>query len=81
MADQQGTDRNMNGSPELVSLVDPYVYQTLSGIVGSTVVVQTIKDTVRGKLMKVLPDHVVVAVDGSSFFVRIQQIIWVLPQK
>ncbi|MEH7477130.1 DUF2642 domain-containing protein, partial [Bacillus altitudinis] len=37
------------GSPQLVSLVDPYVYQTLQKVVGMRLIVQTVKDTVRGK--------------------------------
>lgn len=66
-------------SPNLVSLIDPYVYQTLSTIVGREVTVQTVRGTVRGNLKTVMPDHVVVETAGTPFFIRIQQIIWVFP--
>lgn len=60
-------------------LSDPYVYQTLMSFVGNPVVVQTVRGSVRGNLTHVLPDHIVVEMGGSSFFIRTQQIIWVSP--
>ncbi|RIW27809.1 DUF2642 domain-containing protein [Bacillus salacetis] len=59
---------------------DPYVYETLSGITGSMVAVQTIRGTVSGKLANVLPDHIVVESGGSPFYIRTQQIVWVIPK-
>jgi hypothetical protein len=67
-------------TPQMISLVDPYVYQTLLTVVGKTVVVQTSEGNIRGLLRDVKPDHVVVDVSGSSFFIRTQCIVWVLPQ-
>jgi hypothetical protein len=64
----------------LLSFYDPYVYQTLSTIVfGNVVTVQTIRGDVRGLLKNVLPDHIVVESNGTPFFIRTQQIIWVFP--
>lgn len=63
----------------LLSFYDPYVYQTLTTIVGQTVTVQTIRGSVRGSLKNVLPDHIVVESAGTPFFIRTQQIIWVFP--
>ncbi|MGM0846552.1 MAG: YuzF family protein [Bacillota bacterium] len=63
-----------------VSNYDPYVYETLSGIIGSMVAVQTIRGTVSGKLSNVVPDHIVVESGGSPFFIRTQQIVWVIPK-
>jgi hypothetical protein len=63
----------------LLSFYDPYVYQTLATIVGKTVTVQTIRGSVRGSLKTVLPDHIVVESNGTPFFIRTHQIIWVFP--
>ncbi|PLR86766.1 hypothetical protein CVD25_18245 [Bacillus canaveralius] len=58
---------------------DPYVYQTLMSVVGNPVVVQTVRGSVRGTLRNVKPDHIVVEMGGNPFFIRTQQIIWVVP--
>lgn len=67
-------------TPKLVSNIDPYVYQTLASIVGSEVVVQTTKGTVSGMLKGAFPDHAIVDSHGGSFFIRIEQIVWILPK-
>lgn len=59
---------------------DPYVYETLSGVMGNMVAVQTIRGTVSGKLTNVLPDHIVVESGGSPFYIRTQHIVWVIPK-
>lgn len=74
----------MNGHPEksveFVSNFDPYVYQTLTSIIGTEIVVQlTNNSVVKGELSKVLPDHIVVETNKTPFFIRTQQIIWVSP--
>ena len=61
----------------LLSFYDPYVYQTLTTIVGKIVTVQTIRGSVRGSLKNVLPDRIVVESNGTPFFIRTEQIIWV----
>ncbi|WP_078556828.1 YuzF family protein [Bacillus alkalicellulosilyticus] len=63
----------------MVSLVDPYVYQTLQTLAGRHVVVQTPQGNVRGNICDVKPDHVVVESHGANFFIRIQHITWVMP--
>lgn len=65
----------------LLSFYDPYVYQTLATIVGSMITVQTVRGSVRGSLKTVLPDHIVVESNGTPFFIRTQQIIWVFPEE
>lgn len=64
---------------EMHSLVDPYVYKEWQSFVGKAVTVQTARGSVRGILKQVLPDHIVVEVAGTPFYVRTQQIIWVFP--
>lgn len=61
--------------------IDPYVYQTLLSIQGESVVVQTTQGSVRGVLKTVMPDHIVVEVSRTPFFVRTQQIVWVFPDQ
>lgn len=65
--------------PQLFSLVDPYVYQTLQTVIGKMVTVETTRGSLRGKLCDVQPDHIVLQINSSMFFVRIQQIVWVFP--
>jgi hypothetical protein len=66
--------------PQMVSLYDPYVYQTLQSVRGAKVLIETIRGSVRGMLRDVKPDHVVVSSHDHLFFIRMQQIIWVMPQ-
>ncbi|MFO1446170.1 YuzF family protein [Bacillus sp. Bva_UNVM-123] len=63
-----------------VSHIDPYVYHTLQSIIKSMVIVETTKGTVSGSLKSVMPDHIIVESGGSSFFIRTQQIVWVIPK-
>jgi len=44
------------------------------------VAVQTVRGTVTGLLQSVMPDHLVVESGGAPFFIRTQQIIWVIPR-
>lgn len=71
------------GSRETVQYVanyDPFVVQTLQSVEGSGVVIQTTRGNVRGTVAEVRPDHVVIETDGTQFFVRIQQIVWIMPE-
>ncbi|MBF0707048.1 YuzF family protein [Alkalihalobacillus hwajinpoensis] len=62
-----------------MSSVDPYVYQTLISIEGRLITVQTTNGSLQGMLESVMPDHIVLQVNETPFFVRIQQIVWVFP--
>ncbi|MCM3548520.1 Uncharacterized protein yuzF [Niallia circulans] len=62
-------------------LHDPYVYGMLAKQVGTTIGVQTTRGALRGILKAVQPDHLVVEMGGTPFYVRSQQIIWVHPAK
>lgn len=74
-------DTPPSGMAEPYYLMDPYVVQTLQTVVGKKVVVNTGDGTIRGYLNKVQPDHIVLKEpEGqSTFFVRIQKIVWVMP--
>jgi hypothetical protein len=64
--------------PKMVSVVDPYVYQTLQSVMGKHVVIETVRGSVRGMVKDVKLDHVLI-MDRVPFFVRIQQIVWIMP--
>ncbi|MEF2969226.1 DUF2642 domain-containing protein [Paenibacillus sp. M1] len=40
---------------------------------------ETFRGPVRGTITDVKPDHVLLQTDNSSFFLRTQQMIWVMP--
>nr|WP_246880049.1 YuzF family protein [Bacillus suaedae] len=67
-------------SPMQVMLVEPYVYATLRSIIGKRVVIDTSRGPVNGMIRDVKPDHVVIQEYDSTFFVRISEIIWVMPE-
>jgi Protein of unknown function (DUF2642) len=64
---------------QMSTLTDPYLYQALTGMMDEFLVVQTSEGSVRGKLASVLPDHIVIEVSGTPFYVRFQQIVWFFP--
>ncbi|AZB44248.1 DUF2642 domain-containing protein [Bacillus sp. FJAT-42376] len=69
-----------NQAPQMITIIDPYVYQTLQTVLGRDLVIQTVRDTVRGKLEDVKPDHIVLKASGEAvFFIRIQQIVSIMP--
>ncbi|MGI8314684.1 YuzF family protein [Halobacillus mangrovi] len=74
--------RDMQQQPmniQYTTIIDPFVVNTLKTVVGKTLIVETTKDTVRGVLADVQPDHIVLNVGDTTFFVRIQQIVTIMP--
>ncbi|MDQ0207215.1 YuzF family protein [Alkalicoccobacillus murimartini] len=63
------------------TLNDPYLYGSASEYLNQIVEVQTTRGAVRGKLLDAQPDHLVIEMGGTPFFVRTQQIIWFFPAK
>lgn len=61
------------------TISDPYVYAKASELVGAMAEVQTTHGAVRGTLKDVQPDHIVVEMGGTPFFIRTQQIVWFFP--
>ncbi|MEK7017721.1 MULTISPECIES: YuzF family protein [Bacillus] len=64
----------------MVSVPNPYVYQTLQSVIGKHVVIETVRGNVRGKLKNVKPDHLLIE-DKVPHIVRIQQIVWIMPKQ
>lgn len=73
---------NRNGVPfDTVALVDPYVVETLQTVIGSRILVDTLRGAIQGTLVDVKPDHIVLKErEGDQpVFVRIQQIVFIMP--
>ncbi|WP_246097037.1 YuzF family protein [Psychrobacillus soli] len=69
---------NPQSSVEFVSSFEPYLYHLLQTLSGKRVAVQTsTNNTIQGNLTMVAPDHIVVEVSGSPFYIRNQEIVWV----
>ena len=62
---------------EFVNHVESYLYQQLLSMKGMHIAVQTPRSTLQGVLTMITPDHIVLDVHGTPFFIRNQQIIWV----
>lgn len=62
-------------------LIEPYVVEALMKVKGKPVVIETVRGNLQGILTDVKPDHVVVKSYDSDtvFFVRLQQIVHVMP--
>ncbi|MCQ5365937.1 YuzF family protein [Anoxybacillus salavatliensis] len=67
-------------TPQFMSFIDPYVYQTLQTIRGKEVIIETVRGNVQGIIQDVKPDHIVLKSSDTLFFVRIQQIVWIMPK-
>ncbi|WP_078556888.1 YuzF family protein [Bacillus alkalicellulosilyticus] len=69
--------RNVN--TQYQTLVDPFVIETLQTVIGKHLVVETTRDSVRGVLKDVKPDHIMLMAGNTPFFIRIQQIVTIMP--
>ncbi len=74
---QQTMTMPLNSQPYFV--FDPYVFQTLQTVVGRELLIETVKDSTRGKLMDVKPDHISLQAGNEIFFIRICQIVSIMP--
>lgn len=63
-----------------MAVIDPFVFETLKSVIGQSVVIETVRGNLQGILVDVKPDHIVVKPhgNGTTFFVRIQQIVYVM---
>ncbi|MFG6115837.1 YuzF family protein [Halobacillus sp. MO56] len=71
--------RNQGIDVQYKTLFDPFVVSRLQSVVGKNLIVETTKDTIRGELTEVQPDHIALQAGDSTFFVRIQQIVSIMP--
>ena len=66
--------------PMNVVVVEPYVYSALQSLIGKRVVIDTTRGSVNGIVRDAKPDHVVIQERDSTFFVRICEIVWIMPE-
>ncbi len=69
------------GTVEFVSQFEGYVYQAAKGLKDKMIAIQTTRSTMQGILKSIAPDHLVLDVSGTPFYIRIQQIVWISPTK
>ncbi|WP_236560908.1 DUF2642 domain-containing protein [Pontibacillus sp. HMF3514] len=76
---QQPQNDNQWMNPQYTTVIDPFVVVRLQLLRGKNLIVETTKDTIRGELVEIQPDHAVLQIGDSLFFVRIQQIVSFMP--
>lgn len=61
--------------------MEPYLYHRLQQMEGLRVVVDTVRGSVNGVLVDAKPDHIVVqdSPRNPPFFVRLCEIVWIMP--
>ncbi|WP_431027311.1 DUF2642 domain-containing protein [Lysinibacillus sp. LZ02] len=60
-----------------MQISNPYLFETVKGLMGQQIVVQTEKNIQQGVLTSVLPDHVVIEICKTPFFIRMDEVIWI----
>ena len=65
------------GEVELEGYYDLFVYETLLPVIK----IQMSTGTIEGKLIGAKPDHAILESNGNTFFIRIQEIVWIMPVK
>lgn len=60
-----------------VQVANPFLYETLKSMIGQQVAIQVTGMQVKqGVLRSVLPDHIVLMVFQTPFFIRMDEIVW-----
>jgi hypothetical protein len=79
---QMNSMHQMHQMPQSIVVypVDPYVVETLKSVIGKQVVLETTRGGISGCVVHVKPDHVVLDARGRKFFVRICEIVWIMPE-
>lgn len=63
-----------------VIAIEPFVYEALRSLKGKRTVLDTTRGSVSGMVVDAKPDHVVIQEYDSTFFVRIREIVWIMPE-
>lgn len=66
--------------PLQVTVVEPYLYAAVRSLIGSRAVIDTPRGTVNGFIADAKPDHIVVKEYNSIFFIRLCEVIWIMPE-
>lgn len=62
-----------------VTVVEPFVYGAATSLVGKRAVVETTRGSISGMVMDAKPDHIVLQERESTFFVRLCEVVWIMP--
>ncbi|ASS69166.1 MULTISPECIES: DUF2642 domain-containing protein [unclassified Paenibacillus] len=60
--------------------VNPYVVEALMSVKGKCVILETTRGRIEGTVAGVKPDHVIVQLHEKMAFVRIAEIVWIMPE-
>ncbi|MEW9109601.1 DUF2642 domain-containing protein [Cytobacillus gottheilii] len=66
--------------PKQVIVVEPYVYAAVSSLVGKRAVVETSRGSVSGTVLDAKLDHIAIQEAESTFFIRLCEIVWIMPE-
>ncbi|RZT21635.1 YuzF family protein [Fictibacillus sp. BK138] len=66
--------------PMQVIVIEPFVYEALRGLIGKRAVLDTTRGSVSGMVVDAKPDHVVIQEHDSTFYVRLCEIVWIMPE-
>lgn len=77
----KGSQNVFSNPIQNVSLIEPYIVQTLQNIIGKRIIVDTVRGTIQGNLIDVKPDHIVLKdnKEHQPTYIRIQQIVFIMP--
>ncbi|WP_445477881.1 DUF2642 domain-containing protein [Lysinibacillus irui] len=62
---------------QMGSISNPYLYETFKLMIGQAVVVQTEKNIQQGILLSILPDHLILEISRTPYFIPMEEIVWV----
>lgn len=66
--------------PMQVVVIEPYVYAAVRSLIGKRAVLDTVRGSVSGMVVDAKPDHVVIQERDSTFFVRLSEVVWIMPE-
>nr|WP_259391889.1 YuzF family protein [Paenibacillus thiaminolyticus] len=70
----------MHHKPIVVYPVDPCVVEALMCQIGNVVILETTRGRIDGCVLDVKQDHVLLEQRKKKFFVRIAEIVWIMPE-
>ncbi|MEK3857483.1 DUF2642 domain-containing protein [Cytobacillus sp. FSL H8-0458] len=68
-----------NGPMQVIAR-EPFVYEALRSLKGKRAVLDTTCGSVSGVVVDAKLDHVVIQEYDSTFFVRLREIVWIMPE-
>lgn len=80
-----GMNQQMHSAPTMnqpiqVVVFEPYVYAAVLSLIGKRAVLDTVRGSVSGMVVDAKPDHVVIQERDSAFFVRLCEVVWIMPE-